>query len=196
MKASELRKLYIDYFVRQDHKEIYSSSLIPENDPSVLFTTAGMHPLVPYLLGKAHPLGKRLVDYQECLRTGDIDEVGDDTHLTFFEMLGNWSINDYFKEHSIELSHKFLTEVLNIPQEKIAVTVFEGDKYVQMDLETFNKWKLLGYLEDRIFFYPSKENWWGPAGETGPSGPDTEIFFDTGKAPCGPACNCGKYVEI
>lgn len=200
MTASELRKLYIDYFVKQDHKEIYSSSLIPENDPSVLFTTAGMHPLVPYLLGDEHPIGKRLVDYQKCIRTGDIDEVGDDTHLTFFEMLGNWSLNDYFKEESIELSHKFLTEVLNIPQEKIAVTVFEGDEYVPRDLITFNKWRSLGYPEDRIFFYPRKENWWGPAGETGPCGPDSEIFFDTGKNPCGtscgPACNCGKYVEI
>ena len=200
MKASELRKLYIDYFVKHGHNEIYSSSLIPENDPSVLFTTAGMHPLVPYLLGEEHPLGKRLVDYQKCLRTGDIDEVGDDAHLTFFEMLGNWSLNNYFKEQSIELSHKFLTEVLNIPQEKIAVTVFEGDEDVPRDLATFNKWKSLGYPENRIFFYPRKENWWGPAGETGPCGPDSEIFFDTGKNPCGhlcgPACNCGKYVEI
>lgn len=200
MKASELRKLYIDYFVKHGHNEIYSSSLIPENDPSVLFTTAGMHPLVPYLLGEEHPLGKRLVDYQKCLRTGDIDEVGDDTHLTFFEMLGNWSLNDYFKEESIELSHKFLTEVLNIPQENIAVTVFEGDKDIPRDLTTFNKWRSLGYPEDRIFFYSRKENWWGPAGETGPCGPDSEIFFDTGKNPCGPscgpACNCGKYVEI
>ena len=200
MKASELRKLYIDYFVKHGHNEIYSSSLIPENDPSVLFTTAGMHPLVPYLLGEEHPLGNRLVDYQKCLRTGDIDEVGDDTHLTFFEMLGNWSLNDYFKEESIELSHRFLIEVLNIPQEKIAVTVFGGDKDVPRDLTTFNKWRSLGYLEDRIFFYSRKENWWGPAGETGPCGPDSEIFFDTGKNPCGPscgpACNCGKYVEI
>ena len=200
MKASELRKLYVDYFVEHGHKEIYSSSLIPENDPSVLFTTAGMHPLVPYLLGIEHPLGKRLVNYQKCLRTGDIDEVGDDTHLTFFEMLGNWSLNDYFKEQSIELSHKFLTDVLKIPQEKIAVTVFEGDKDVPRDLTTFNKWRALGYPEDRIFFYSRKENWWGPAGETGPCGPDSEIFFDTGKNPCGPscgpACNCGKYIEI
>lgn len=200
MKASELRKLYIDYFVKHGHNEIYSSSLIPENDPSVLFTTAGMHPLVPYLLGEEHPLGKRLVDYQKCLRTGDIDEVGDDTHLTFFEMLGNWSLNDYFKEESIELSHKFLTEVLNIPQENIAVTVFEGDKDIPRDLTTFNKWRSLGYPEDRIFFYSRKENWWGPAGETGPCGPDSEIFFDIGKNPCGPSCgpscNCGKYVEI
>lgn len=200
MKASELRKLYIDFFVEHDHKVIYSSSLIPENDPSVLFTTAGMHPLVPYLLGIEHPLGKRLVDFQKCLRTGDIDEVGDDTHLTFFEMLGNWSLNNYFKEESIELSHRFLTEVLKIPQEKIAVTVFEGDKDVPRDLTTFNKWRSLGYSEERIFFYPRKENWWGPAGVTGPCGPDSEIFFDTGKTPCGPncgpACNCGKYIEI
>lgn len=200
MKANELRKLYIDYFIEHEHNVIYSSSLIPENDPSVLFTTAGMHPLVPYLLGVEHPLGRRLVDFQKCLRTGDIDEVGDDTHLTFFEMLGNWSLNDYFKEEAIELSHNFLTEVLKIPQDKIAVTVFEGDDYVPRDLTTFNKWKSLGYPEDRIFFYSKKENWWGPAGVIGPCGPDSEIFFDTGKASCGPncgpACKCGKYIEI
>ena len=200
MNAKDLRKLYVDYFKRNNHSEIFSSSLIPENDPSVLFTTAGMHPLVPYLLGTEHPLGKRLVDFQKCLRTGDIDEVGDDTHLTFFEMLGNWSLNDYFKEDSIKLSHKFLTEELGIPQEKIAVTVFEGDKDVERDMTTFNIWRSLGYPEDRIFFYPRKENWWGPAGQTGPCGPDTEIFYDTGKKPCGPncgpACDCGKYIEI
>lgn len=200
MKAQELRKLYIDFFVKQNHKEIYSSSLIPENDPSVLFTTAGMHPLVPYLLGEEHPLGKRLVDFQKCLRTGDIDGVGDENHLTFFEMLGNWSLNDYFKEESIKMSNKFLTEVLGIPQNKIAVTVFGGDAEVPKDMVTYNVWKSIGYTDDRIFFYPRKENWWGPAGETGPCGPDSEIFYDTGKQKCspecGPACNCGKYVEI
>lgn len=200
MNAEELRKLYVDYFVKEDHKEIFSSSLIPENDPSVLFTTAGMHPLVPYLLGEKHPLGKRLVDFQKCVRTGDIEEVGDDTHLTFFEMLGNWSLNDYFKEKSLELSHRFLTEELHIPQEKIAVTVFAGDELVPRDMVSHDIWRKLGYPEDRIFFYPRKENWWGPAGTTGPCGPDSEIFFDTGKDACGPncgpACDCGKYIEL
>ncbi len=200
MKSKELRQLYIDYFKKQNHKEIYSASLIPENDPSVLFTTAGMHPLVPYLLGEEHPSGRRLVDFQKCLRTGDIDEVGDSIHLTFFEMMGNWSLNDYFKEESIEMSHRFLTEELGIPQDKISVSVFGGDDEVPRDMATFNAWRKLGYPEERIHFYTRKENWWGPAGETGPCGPDTEIFYDTGKPACGPdcgpACNCGKYVEM
>ena len=200
MKSNELRQLYIDYFKKHNHKEIYSASLIPENDPSVLFTTAGMHPLVPYLLGEEHPLGRRLVDFQKCLRTGDIDEVGDATHLTFFEMMGNWSLNDYFKEESIEMSHRFLTEELGIPQEKISVSVFGGDEDVPKDDVTYSAWKKLGYPDERIHFYTRKENWWGPAGETGPCGPDTEIFYDTGKVACsdecGPSCSCGKYVEI
>lgn len=200
MKANELRRMYIDFFLKHGHKEIYSASLIPENDPSVLFTTAGMHPLVPYLLGTKHPAGRRLVDFQKCLRTGDIDEVGDACHLTFFEMMGNWSLNDYFKEESITMSHEFLTQVLNIPQEKISVSVFGGDDEVPKDMETYNIWRSLGYPAERIHFYTRKENWWGPAGETGPCGPDTEIFFDTGKPACGPdcgpACSCGKYVEI
>lgn len=200
MKSRELRQLYIDFFVHHGHKEIYSASLIPENDPSVLFTTAGMHPLVPFLLGEKHPSGNRLTDFQKCLRTGDIDEVGDSSHLTFFEMMGNWSLNNYFKKESIEMSHEFLTKVLNIPQEKIFVTVFNGDEYAPRDMTTHDIWTSLGYPESHIFFYPRKENWWGPAGETGPCGPDTEIFYDTGKPKCGPncgpSCNCGKYVEI
>lgn len=200
MTGRELRKLYIDFFKKYNHKEIYSSSLIPDNDPSVLFTTAGMHPLVPYLLGEKHPLGKRLVDYQKCFRTGDIDAVGDPCHLTFFEMLGNWSLNDYFKKESIAMSNEFLTQVLGIPQERIAVTCFEGDDLVPKDMETYSIWKSLGYPDERIFFYSRKENWWGPAGVTGPCGPDTEIFYDTGKEACskncGPACSCGKYVEM
>lgn len=200
MKSRELRRLYIDFFIKHDHKEIFSASLIPENDPSVLFTTAGMHPLVPYLLGEKHPSGNRLTDFQKCLRTGDIDEVGDASHLTFFEMMGNWSLNDYFKKESIEMSHEFLTKVLNIPQEKLFVTVFSGDEFAPRDMMTHDIWRGLGYPEDHIYFYPRKENWWGPAGETGPCGPDTEIFYDTGKPKCGPncgpACNCGKYVEI
>ena len=176
MRSRELRRLYVDFFVQHAHKEIYSASLIPENDPSVLFTTAGMHPLVPYLLGEKHPSGKRLTDFQKCLRTGDIDEVGDASHLTFFEMMGNWSLNDYFKQESINMSHEFLTKVLNIPQEKLFVTVFSGDEYAPRDIATHDIWTSLGYTENHIFFYPRKENWWGPAGETGPCGPDTEIF--------------------
>ena len=200
MKANELRRKYIDFFVSKGHKEISSASLIPENDPSVLFTTAGMHPLVPYLLGEKHPSGNRLTDHQKCLRTGDIDEVGDASHLTFFEMMGNWSLNDYFKKESIGFSHEFLTKVLKIPQEKISVTVFKGDDQVPKDVEAYEAWKALGYPDERIHFLGRKENWWGPAGETGPCGPDTEIFYDMGKPKCcdtcGPACNCGKYVEI
>ena len=200
MKANELRRMYIDFFVKNNHKEIFSASLIPENDPSVLFTTAGMHPLVPYLLGTKHPAGNRLVDFQKCLRTGDIDEVGDASHLTFFEMMGNWSLNDYFKRESITMSHTFLTDVLGIPQDKISVSVFGGDEEVPRDFETYNIWQSLGYPAERIHYYTRKENWWGPAGETGPCGPDTEIFYDTGKTACGPecgpSCSCGKYVEI
>lgn len=200
MNAHELRDLYINFFVERGHKEISTSSLIPENDPSVLFTTAGMHPLVPFLLGEKHPLGKRLVDFQKCLRTGDIDEVGDANHLTFFEMMGNWSLGDYFKCDSITMSNEFLTTVLGIPHEKIFVTVFSGDESAPRDDESAEIWRSLGYLDSHIFYYDKKENWWGPAGVTGPCGPDTEIFYDTGKAKCSehcePACSCGKYVEI
>ncbi len=200
MTGKELRKLYIDFFKSKNHEEIYSASLIPDNDPSVLFTTAGMHPLVPYLLGQKHPLGNRLVDCQKCFRTCDIDSVGDPCHLTFFEMLGNWSLNDYFKKEALTMSHEFLTKVLGIPQERIAVTCFEGDELAPKDVETYSIWKELGYPDERIFFYSKEENWWGPVGNTGPCGPDSEIFYDTGKEACsencGPACNCGKYVEI
>ena len=200
MKANELRRMYVDFFEKSGHKEIGSASLFPDNDPSVLFTTAGMHPLVPYLLGEKHPKGKRLVDIQKCVRTGDIDEVGDDTHLTFFEMLGNWSLGDYFKEESITMSYKFLTEYLKIPVDRIAVTVFEGDNLVPKDKEAADIWRKNGLKEEQIYFYDRSENWWGPAGKTGPCGPDTEIFYDMGKEKCGekcgPSCKCGKYVEI
>ena len=200
MNAKELRKKYIDFFKRHNHVEISTSSLIPENDPSVLFTTAGMHPLVPYLLGEKHPEGTRLTDVQKCLRTGDIDEVGDTSHLTFFEMLGNWSLGDYFKKESITMSYEFLTKELGIPAEKISVTCFEGDDKIPKDVETAQIWNELGIDKDRIYFYGRGENWWGPAGQTGPCGPDTEIFYDTGKElcspECGPSCNCGKYLEI
>lgn len=200
MTASELRKMYVDFFKEKGHKVIASASLLPENDPTVLFTTAGMHPLVPYLLGETHPQGRRLTDVQKCLRTGDIDEVGDDTHLTFFEMMGNWSLGDYFKEEAISMSFEFLTNVLNIPIERIAVTVFEGDLTVPKDTETETIWKNKGLKQTQIYFYGREENWWGPPGKTGPCGPDTEIFYDMGKPKCsdhcGPACKCGKYVEI
>lgn len=200
MTASELRKMYVDFFEEKEHKVIASASLLPENDPTVLFTTAGMHPLVPYLLGESHPQGKRLTAIQKCLRTGDIDEVGDDTHLTFFEMMGNWSLGDYFKEEAISMSFDFLTNSLSIPIERIAVTVFEGDMAVPRDNEAEDIWKNKGLKQTQIYAYGREENWWGPPGQTGPCGPDTEIFYDMGKPKCsdhcGPACKCGKYVEI
>ncbi len=200
MTAQELRTMYVNFFKERGHKEIASASLLPENDPTVLFTTAGMHPLVPYLLGEKHPAGKRLTDVQKCVRTEDIDEVGDDTHCTFFEMLGNWSLGDYFKQESISMSFEFLTKYLNIPVERLAVTVFEGDELVPADEEAVEIWKSLGLSEEQIYRYGREDNWWGPAGQTGPCGPDTEIFYDMGKPKCGPSCgpscHCGKYVEI
>jgi len=200
MTAQELRTMYVNFFKERGHKEIASASLLPENDPTVLFTTAGMHPLVPYLLGEKHPAGKRLTDVQKCVRTEDIDEVGDDTHCTFFEMLGNWSLGDYFKKESISMSFEFLTKYLNIPVERLAVTVFEGDELVPADEEAIGIWKSLGLSDGQIYRYGREDNWWGPAGQTGPCGPDTEIFYDMGKPKCGqdcgPSCHCGKYVEI
>ena len=200
MTANELRTMYVNFFKERGHKEIASASLLPENDPTVLFTTAGMHPLVPYLLGEKHPGGKRLTDVQKCVRTEDIDEVGDDTHCTFFEMLGNWSLGDYFKQESISMSFDFLTNHLHIPSERLAVTVFEGDESAPADVEAEEIWKGLGLKKDQIFRYGRDNNWWGPAGQTGPCGPDTEIFYVTDKPKCGPncgpSCRCGKYVEI
>ena len=197
--ADQLRKLYIDFFVSKGHKQISGASLIPENDPTVLFTTAGMHPLVPYILGAEHPAGKRLCDYQKCIRTGDIDSVGDPHHLTFFEMLGNWSLGDYFKNEMIGYSFEFLTKVLGIPVERLSVTVFEGDADVPRDTEAAQRWQELGIDPSHIYFMPREDNWWGPAGETGPCGPDSEMFFDTGRPACGPdckpGCKCGKYFE-
>ena len=198
--ADQLRKLYIDFFVSKGHKQISGASLIPENDPTVLFTTAGMHPLVPYILGAEHPAGKRLCDYQKCIRTGDIDSVGDPHHLTFFEMLGNWSLGDYFKKEMIGYSFEFLTKVLGIPVERLSVTVFEGDGEVPRDTEAADRWVELGIDRSHIHFMPREDNWWGPAGETGPCGPDSEMFYDTGRPACGPdcrpGCKCGKYFEI
>ena len=200
MKAIELREKYIKFFEKYNHKYIPSASLIPENDPTVLFTTAGMQPLIPYFMGEEHPAGKKLVDYQKCLRTVDIDAVGDSSHLTFFEMMGNWSLGDYFKEESIKMSYEFLTKELNLSPDRISVTCFEGDADAPKDIEAAEVWKEVGIPEERIYFLEKSENWWGPAGEMGPCGPDTEIFYDTGKEKCSencnPSCSCGKYVEI
>ncbi|MFW6414344.1 MAG: alanine--tRNA ligase, partial [Verrucomicrobiota bacterium] len=200
MTAAEIRSKFVEFFKRNGHAEIKSAPLIPENDPTVLFTTAGMHPLVPFLLGEKHPAGKRLVNVQKCLRTGDIEEVGDTTHLTFFEMLGNWSLGDYFKEEAIRLSFEFLTGELEIPIENIWISCFAGDETAPRDDEAAEQWRKLGIPDDRIVYQGKNENWWGPAGETGPCGPDTEMFIaldqpDCG-TDCGVSCNCGKYVEV
>ena len=200
INSETLRQLYLDFFKSKGHAVIPTASLIPENDPTVLFTTAGMHPLVPYLLGEKHPAGTRLTDVQICVRTGDIDEVGDESHCTFFEMLGNWSLGDYFKKESIAWSYEFLTKVLNIDVSKLNVSVFAGDDSCPRDDESANIWRSLGLKDEQIFFLPKENNWWGPAGQTGPCGPDTEMFIDTGKdkcsEDCSPACSCGKYLEI
>ena len=182
MNANELRSKYIEFFKSKNHVEISGQSLIPENDPSVLFTTAGMHPLVPYLLGEKHPAGTRLTDYQKCVRTGDIDEVGDPSHLTCFEMLGNWSLGDYFKKDSIAYSYEFLTskDWLALDPRKISVTVFAGDENAPRDEDAANFWKAVGMPEDKIAYLPASDNWWA-AGPTGPCGPDTEIFYWVGE---------------
>ena len=170
-----LKDLYIDFFISKNHKQIPSAPVVPENDPSVLFNTAGMQPLIPYLMGQTHPYGTRLCDYQKCIRTNDLDEVGDTTHHTFFEMLGNWSLGDYFKDESIEWSFEFLTKHLNIPVERLAVTVFKGNDIIPFDEVSYNKWLSLGIKEERIA-RTVEDNFW-IAGETGPCGPDTEIFY-------------------
>ena len=201
LTADELRDTYLKFFESKGHKIIPGASVIPENDPTVLFTTAGMHPLVPYLMGALeHPAGTRLTDVQKCVRTGDIDEVGDAAHLTFFEMLGNWSLNDYFKKEAISWSFEFLTQHLGFKPEQLNVTVFKGEPGIPADDEAVEIWKSLGIPDERIFRLPREDNWWGPAGTTGPCGPDTEMFIDTGKEKCGPecrpGCHCGKYIEI
>lgn len=202
LTSNELRQMYLDFFASKGHKIIPSASLIPENDPTVLFTTAGMHPLVPYLLGAKHPEGKRLTDVQKCVRTGDIDAVGDSSHCTFFEMLGNWSLGDYFKKEAIAYSFEFLTseEWLGIDKDKLYFTCFAGDENAPKDTESAGFWMSLGVEESHIVFLDKKHNWWGPAGVTGPCGPDTEMFIDTGIPACGadcsPACSCGKFLEI
>jgi alanyl-tRNA synthetase len=212
MTSDELREKFLRFFEEKGHAIIPSASLIPENDPTVLFTTAGMHPLVPYLLGETHPAGKRLVDVQKCVRTGDIEEVGDNRHLTFFEMLGNWSLGDYFKREAITWAFEFLTSPrwLNLDPRRIYATVFEGDADAPRDLESVVLWQdqfrgrgIEAKLNERIFAYPKDKNWWGPAGLTGPCGPDTEIFYDTGRnhdprfgQECHPNCDCGRFIEI
>ena len=200
--SSELRLMFLKFFKDHGHAVISSASVIPENDPTVLFTTAGMHPLVPYLMGAKHPAGNRLTDVQKCVRTGDIDDVGDFSHLTFFEMLGNWSLGDYFKEQMIPWSWEFLTspEYLGLPKDRLAFSVFAGDADCPRDEESAQLWRNCGVADDHIFFLPKENNWWGPAGITGPCGPDTEMFIITDKEPCGPncspACSCGRYLEI
>ena len=203
MRINELRKKYLEFFRQRGHAIIPSASLLPENDPTVLFTTAGMHPLVPFLLGEPHPKGKRLTNCQKCIRTTDIDDVGDTTHLTFFEMLGNWSLGDYWKKEAITWSFEFLTskEWLGFNPEKLSVTVFAGDDDAPRDTESAEIWKSLGVPEERIYYLPKKDNWWGPAGTTGPCGPCTEMFIEVDEIPkcgpdCKPGCNCGHYVEV
>lgn len=220
MTANEVRTTFLKFFEGKGHKLIPSASLIPENDPTVLFTTAGMHPLVPYLLGETHPEGKRLADSQKCIRTGDIDEVGDNRHLTFFEMLGNWSLGDYFKKEAISWSYELLTSKekgYGLDPKRLYVTVFEGDNDAPRDEASITIWQeqykthgIEAKVGERIFLYPKAKNWWGPAGQTGPCGPDTEMFYDTldledprqhaagwkGAEACDPNCDCGRYVEI
>ena len=202
MTSGELRTMWLNFFKSKGHAVIPSASVIPENDPTVLFTTAGMHPLVPYLLGSKHPAGTRLTDVQKCIRTGDIDEVGDASHLTFFEMLGNWSLGDYFKKDMIAWSWEFLTsdEYLGLDKNKLAFTVFEGEGDIPRDDEAAGYWMEQGVKPENIYFLGRKHNWWGPAGQTGPCGPDTEMFIIRDQEPCGPdcspACSCGRFMEI
>ena len=202
MTSGELRSMWLNFFKSKGHAVIPSASVIPENDPTVLFTTAGMHPLVPYLMGAKHPMGTRLTDAQKCIRTGDIDEVGDASHLTFFEMLGNWSLGDYFKKEMIAWSWEFLTspEYLGLDKDKLAFTVFEGEGDIPRDEEAANYWMENGVKKENIYFLPREHNWWGPAGQTGPCGPDTEMFIIKDQPPCGPncspACSCGRFLEI
>ncbi len=202
MTSEELKRLYFDFFTGKNHTIIQGASLIPQEDSTILYTPAGMQPLVPYLLGENHPAGRRLVNVQKCIRTGDIDEVGDSSHLTFFEMLGNWSLGDYFKRESITWSFEFLTSEkwLNFSPDKLHVTVFAGDDKLPPDEEAASIWEEVGIPGERIYFLGREDNWWGPTGNTGPCGPDTEMFVDTGKPSCGPdckpGCGCGKYFEI
>lgn len=199
MTAGQLKEKYLKFFEKRGHQRLKNVSLVPENDPTALFINSGMHPLVPYLLGEPHPLGKRLVSLQRCLRTQDIEEVGDFTHLTFFEMLGNWSLGDYWKKEAITWSYEFLTSQLGLNPKRLSVTCFVGDQDTPKDEETAKTWRSLGIPKERIYFLGKEDNWWA-VGDTGPCGPDTEMFYDTGKKKCSPkcqpGCSCGKYFEV
>ncbi len=200
MTGDELRQVFLSFFAERGHTIIPSASLVPENDPSVLFISAGMQPLVTYLLGEIHPGGRRLVDVQKCLRTDDIEEVGDISHNTFFEMLGFWSLGDYWKQDSLRWTLEWFTRVLGLEQERISVTVFAGDSDAPRDDEAVQIWLELGIPQERIYYLPKEDNWWPPVGKTGPCGPDSELFYDTGRPKhgpdCQPGCGCGKYIEI
>ncbi len=200
MTGDELRQSFLNFFMQRGHALIPSAPLVPENDSTALFTSAGMQPLVPFLLGESHPLGRRLTNVQKCLRTDDIEEVGDASHNTFFEMPGFWSLGDYWKQQSQRWTLEWFTDVLGLEKERIAVTVFAGDELAPRDEEAAQVWRELGIPEERIYYLSRADNWWGPVGETGPCGPDSELFYDTGLPACGlacrPGCNCGKYVEI
>ncbi|HZU69982.1 MAG TPA: alanine--tRNA ligase [Ktedonobacteraceae bacterium] len=200
MSGEQLRQSFLSFFAERGHTIIPSAPLVPENDPTALFISAGMQPLVPYLLGESHPGGKRLANVQKCLRTDDIEEVGDISHNTFFEMLGFWSLGDYWKQDSQRWTLEWFTQVLGLEQERISVTVFAGDNDAPRDDEAARVWLELGIPQERIYYLPKKDNWWGPAGTTGPCGPDSELFYDTGLPKhgpdCRPGCSCGKYIEI
>lgn len=200
LTTHELKRLWLEFWTSKGYKTIPSASVVPENDATVLFTTAGMHPLVPYLLGEKHPMGDKLCDYQACIRTNDIDDVGDPSHCTFFEMLGNWTLGECNKHEMIKNSFAFLTEKLGIPKDKLAVSVFAGDENAPRDTEAHDAWIEAGLDDTQVFYLPKENNWWALGGGTGPCGPDTEMFFDTGKPKCcdtcSPACDCGKYLEI
>ena len=200
MTGDELRQQFLNFFAQRGHTIIPSAPLVPENDPTALFISAGMQPLVPYLLGESHPGGRRLTNVQKCLRTDDIEEVGDISHNTFFEMLGFWSLGDYWKQDSLRWTLEWFTGVLGLEQERISVTVFACDSDAPRDDEAVQVWLELGIPRERIYYLPKKDNWWGPAGKTGPCGPDSELFYDTGRPKhgpdCQPGCTCGKYIEI
>lgn len=200
LTTHELKRLWLEFWTSKGYKTIPSASVVPENDATVLFTTAGMHPLVPYLLGEKHPMGDKLCDYQACIRTNDIDDVGDPSHCTFFEMLGNWTLGECNKHEMIKNSFAFLTEKLGIPKDRLAVSVYAGDENAPRDTEAHDAWIEAGLDDTQVFYLPKENNWWALGGGTGPCGPDTEMFFDTGKPKCcdtcSPACDCGKYLEI
>lgn len=200
LTTHELKRLWLEFWTSKGYKTIPSASVVPENDATVLFTTAGMHPLVPYLLGEKHPMGDKLCDYQACIRTNDIDDVGDPSHCTFFEMLGNWTLGECNKREMIKNSFAFLTEKLGISKDRLAVSVFAGDENAPRDTEAHDAWVEAGLEDAQVFYLPKENNWWALGGGTGPCGPDTEMFFDTGKPKCcdscSPACDCGKYLEI